>query len=125
MLALLLFAAYAHAEVPDAQLIYEALNVQPTHHEAFEHWWDEKSVGGLICSESHEGYPGAAPTYSCDLDVTLKDDAAIYNALNVRPVAINPGIAGKSGFAKEVGSLTCTRRELITPAPVEYSCTLK
>jgi hypothetical protein len=109
-----------------ARMIYLALNVQPVAGSAFESWWNEKSVGGLVCRETRTPFPTATPVYGCEMDSQNENDGEIYEALNVKPVAINPGITGFGAMAKTVGTLTCTRRQVIYPgAPVAYACTLK
>lgn len=109
-----------------AKAIYRALNVEPVAGSQFEVWWNEKSVGGLVCRETHEQYPTSPATYSCDLDEQNENDEAIYAALQAKEVAINPGIVGKGAYEKTVGGLTCTRRGVVYPkAPIYYNCTLK
>lgn len=134
---ILMTATLAHAKAQEgygigtpalfsARQIYAALNVEPIAGSSFEQWWNEKSVGGLICRETRAGFPTAPATYSCDMDISTENDQAIYDALNVKEVAINPGITGSSAFAKSVATLTCTKRMIFVPHAVpSYACTLK
>lgn len=55
----------------------------------------------------------------------VRDDRAIYEALNVEEVDLNPGIAGSRRTQKSVGGLTCTKSLTIVPrAKPSYSCSL-
>ncbi|MBC7466347.1 MAG: hypothetical protein H7256_10175 [Bdellovibrio sp.] len=53
----------------------------------------------------------------------LYNPGAIYEALNVEAVALNPGVAGVGHFRKTVGGLTCEKSTIIMPnAKPKYSC---
>lgn len=82
-----------------------------------------KSVGGLTCEKAVVVYPNAKPSYSCTIDQSAENFKAIYLALGVKAVAVNPGIAGVGRFVKSVGGLTCQVATLIYPkAKPSYSC---
>lgn len=92
----------------------------------------EMNVPGLqvlkIDVESLRGNPVkyyAINTAGAVADPTKRDDAAIYNALNVEEVDLNPGIAGSRRTQKSIGGLTCTKSLTIVPrAKPSYSCSL-
>mgnify|MGYP006898468617 CR=1 FL=1 len=64
-------------------------------------------------------------TESVAVEQSKRDDAAIYNALNVEEVDLNPGIAGSRRTQKSIGGLTCTKSLTIVPlAKPSYSCSL-
>ena len=55
----------------------------------------------------------------------LQDDEAIYKALNVEEVDLNPGIVGAFRRQKSVGGLVCIASAVVVPnAKTSYSCTL-
>lgn len=112
--------------VKNPRAIYDALNVTETSGSSFEAWWREKSVGGLVCRKARYGYPTAPVVYTCDLRTALKNNEAIYNALNVKPVALNPGIAGVGRGVKKVGGIACLREQLIVlGASPTFTCQTK
>lgn len=50
---------------------------------------------------------------------------AIYKALKVKAVNLNPGLAGSSLYQKSVGGLSCTRTLIIVPgAKPTYECAI-
>ncbi len=123
----LVVAPPAFAVKYDPAKIYKALNVKEeilnpgiagTSRRA-------KTVGGLSCYSSILVYPGAKATYTCAIDNKHEDHEAIYNALKVKEVATNPGIAGSSKMEKSVGGLTCDKSRVVYPgAPVSYACVM-
>lgn len=118
--------AFSTNVLADAQLdIYMALNVAPVDlaPEVAGASTMKKSVGGFSCIKHEIIYPGAVPTVDCVLD---DDNCAkeIYNALNLTPVHLNPGIVGATRLEKAVGGLSCIEETIIVPnAEPTYSCT--
>ena len=79
------------------------------------------TASGSPASHATGTVPAPAPSPS-----QKADDRAIYNALNVSEVALNPGIAGLGRFSKTVGRLVCLKETLIVAkAKTNYSCSLK
>ena len=69
-----------------------------------------------LTSETTEALEGATQ---------VRDDEAIFNALNAPEVYLNPGYAGVSRIQKSVGGLVCIRSLVIVPRAVpSYICTL-
>lgn len=57
--------------------------------------------------------------------LNINNDEAIYNALNVKEVVLNPGITGASRTQKSVGGLVCEKTLIMVPNAVPtYSCSL-
>ena len=72
--------------------------------------------GGVQVTKAH----GSPQVY-----MSANNDEAIYKALNVKEVALNPGIVGASHLQKSVGGLVCTKSTVIYPnAQPTYSCAL-
>ena len=84
----------------------------------------EKSVGNLTCTMSTVIYPNAKPSYGCSLGQN-NNPKAVYNALNVKEVNMNPGIAGSYRLQKAVGGLVCEKSAIVVlNARPEYMCSL-
>lgn len=145
-LALLTFATVAQAGVPgsdvlrgrpvilpvnkDAQAIYEALNVEAVHLNPGVAGSGRfgKSVGGLSCEMSRVIVPNAVAHYSCTLLADGESDEvnhqAIFDALNVEPQYLNPGIAGRFRVRKQVGNLSCVTSQLLSSQEAHTSCVM-
>lgn len=102
----------------EAQKIYDALNV-----EAVEvnpgiagSMRLRKAVGGLTCEMSRVVVPNVVTYYNCELanEVEGVNHEAIFEALNVEAVHLNPGFAGKFRVRKVVANLSCTMSELLS-----------
>ncbi len=84
----------------------------------------EKEIGNLVCHESGAIVPNAKPSFSCSLGQN-NNGKAIYQALAVKEINVNPGIAGSSKFEKSIGGLVCSKSLIIYPgAKPDYLCSL-
>ena len=75
------------------------------------------TVLGFAATLAQAGHENAG------LGFTNAGDQAIYKALNVEEIDLNPGIAGVGRFGKIVGGLKCERSQIVVPnAQVNYDC---
>lgn len=84
-----------------------------------------KSVGGLTCSSSKAVIPLAKEVFSCMVTENAENvnAQAIYEALKVKEVALNPGIGGSYRVSKSVGGLVCIKSKAVVPdAQEEFTC---
>ena len=126
-LASLLFAVPAHATAPNEfDKIYKALDVKPKDVTGgrLGAVTMEKSVGGLVCTESHPVVPKPKPSYTCTL-AQKNNAAAIWNALKVEAEDQTDGRLGATTHTKSVGELDCTETKVVYPgAKPKYECDL-
>lgn len=128
-LGLVALAASSYATAASknsAKQIYEALSVKEVNVNPGIAGSSnlEKSVGNLTCNKMTVIYPNAKPSYICSLGQN-NNAKAIYNALNVKEVNVNPGIAGSYRLQKKVGGLVCEKSAIVVPnARPEYICSL-
>ncbi len=107
--------------------IYEALNVREGRVARVGATTFEKNVGGLSCSMVvGVGPRRGMPKYDCDLSNRRRNDEAIYQALNVRPVRVDRTRVGAAIDQKSVGGLTCrSSRPVVPRAVARYECNLR
>lgn len=130
VLALLtLYSFVAHA-VPDDELkVYTAMpgygvEVKINGPKALQ-----KEIGGLRCREL-KTFTSLDESryllgYECDLSRRNRDDAAIYNAIQIAAVRDRSSSAKAIVDVKHVGNLTCRRSEEIATGRVQHACKLK
>jgi hypothetical protein len=129
LVALILTAspeAWASSFGEKAKLIYQSLGVEEVQENPELLGVDihHKQVGGLICKKSRGVFPGATDVFSCDLG-DQANFGAIYEALNVEAVHLNPGFAGIFRGLKSVGGLECVKTILqSSPKQPTYRCQL-
>lgn len=92
------------------QEIYDALSVREVRIARVGATTLEKAIGGLRCSAVIGVGPGRSrPKYDCELSNRRRNDEAIYQALNVRPVRVDRMRVGAAIDEKSVGGLKIGR----------------
>jgi len=111
----------------DAQLIFEALNVEEfnPYPGICGSYSFIKEIGGLKCSRSGIVIPNDKPYYRCDLDSDYNGQL-IYESLNVKEFDRYPGIDGSYSYIKAIGNLECSKSGVVvyTPTEPDYVCRL-
>lgn len=128
LLAILLVSSAAYAKHnttnPDKEL-YDALKVKavdPRDPGVVGDSYQEKSVGGLVCSVTRVVYPGAEPKYSCSFKENVKPDyKAIYEALEAKEEDTSGDTDGSSEKSKIAGGLFCTHKVVIVSKGAKHS----
>lgn len=112
IVALSLIAPLAHAQHMNDRLIYEALAVPEVLATPPKMGLTQmnKSVGGLSCTETNVTMHVVMVTYHCTLDDFERDNAAIYNSLNV-PIHHIASTEGHRSSEKTAGPLSCIQTE--------------
>ncbi len=117
--------ASASASKYNAEEIYSVLNVKEValNPGIVGASRTQKSVGGLTCIRSRVVYPGAKAKFECQVNEKKENFEAIYKAMKVKEVALNPGIVGASRTLKQAGGLSCIRSLVIYPnAKPTFEC---
>lgn len=115
-----------HSFSYNPQKIYEALNVKEVQLNPGIVGASRtlKAVANLECTRSLVVVPNAVPNYECTVNDNKKEDfRAIYKALKVKEVQVNPGMVGANRFQKSVGGLICEKSYAVVLKPVaHYTC---